>query len=724
MEMDIPIADMDRSALPEILPNLANSPAISIPRLPDLRGGALNPDLDHGGAVDLPRFAATDAPVQPVEREVEVRMFVRGAPQLEVPVQSAVESGFDPVDRVLDVEFDPAPPSGPPQLWSGLGADFPPPDPQHSILLGDLARLDFELTAWGEEAGETAEAEAEATEPDAEAAPEIPQAEPVPVEPPLGPSRIESAAPLSIPVAPAPQPTPIPVPVRFDPVHINPVFMEKIAGTPQVESAPTEPEVEEHAAEISEALDESSPEPAAEPSQPEPISEPEPPVPAAVTKPMPVTLHGVAPTRGKTLQVFTSAVTRAGALQVPREAALPLRPLMVLGPAVKPAADRPAEKTAPEKPATDKHVPEKQPEKSATKPETESSPAPKTPLKAVPAPERREARTDAPPRKSDSRVVPMPVKEQTPKFEPANKPEPVRQSPIPKPEPVKEAPPTPLKEVALKEVAALKETAPAEPKPAKVPVEIRAAAPARDASALAKKPPETPADEDLLGLPKLSMERESAWSRLPKTTKLIVIAAVLALVIGGIILTSRGSGAPKADGVAATGPVLIEETPLANDAGWTQDWFADRGGAAQNRHVDVLRGSLALRDFRLLFEGQIEQGALGWVFRANNKSFYVEKVQVVTPGLNPVVALVRFAVINGKEQPRTQTPLDIQAHLDTMYKIRMDVVGDHFTTWVQDNKVDEWTDGQLDAGGVGLYYESGDSAKLRDTLHVIPLQKK
>jgi hypothetical protein len=43
---------------------------------------------------------------------------------------------------------------------------------------------------------------------------------------------------------------------------------------------------------------------------------------------------------------------------------------------------------------------------------------------------------------------------------------------------------------------------------------------------------------------------------------------------------------------------------------------------------------------------------------------------------------------------------------------------------VQDNKVDQWTDGQLAAGGVGLYYENGESAKLRDTLNVIPLTRK
>ncbi len=230
---------------------------------------------------------------------------------------------------------------------------------------------------------------------------------------------------------------------------------------------------------------------------------------------------------------------------------------------------------------------------------------------------------------------------------------------------------------------------------------------------------------DLLGLPKLSFQqKETFWSKLPGVVRLGVIAAVLASIIGGVVLTSRGSGSAKPVAAAPREPVLVEEQALTNTAGWIQDWFADRAGGKQGRHVDVLRGSLTSRDYRLLFEGQIERGALGWVFRADEKSFYVEKIQVLTPGRDPVVALVRFAVINGVEQPRVQVPLALQAHLDTLYKVRMDIVGDKFTTWLQDEKVDQWTDNQIAVGGVGLYYDSGDSAKLRDTLNVIPLRRK
>ena len=174
---------------------------------------------------------------------------------------------------------------------------------------------------------------------------------------------------------------------------------------------------------------------------------------------------------------------------------------------------------------------------------------------------------------------------------------------------------------------------------------------------------------------------------MPFAVRIGAIAAVLALIVGGIDADFARIGLVQGPAAADHEPQVVEAgSALANTAGWEQDWFADRTGSRQGRHVDVLRGSLSLRDYRLVFEGQIEQGALGWVFRANDKSFYVEKIQVVTPGREPVVALVRFAVINGQEQPRTQIPLPIQAHLDTTYKVRMDVVGNRFTTWVQDRE--------------------------------------
>jgi hypothetical protein len=99
----------------------------------------------------------------------------------------------------------------------------------------------------------------------------------------------------------------------------------------------------------------------------------------------------------------------------------------------------------------------------------------------------------------------------------------------------------------------------------------------------------------------------------------------------------------------------------------------------------------------------------------------VTKLEIVKPGLEPTVALVRFAVINGEEQAHAQLPLPMKVRRDTMYKIRFDAVGSHFTTYVQDVKIDDWNDDHVKTGGVGLYRERGEDATLKGGMNVVPL---
>ena len=71
------------------------------------------------------------------------------------------------------------------------------------------------------------------------------------------------------------------------------------------------------------------------------------------TKPLPLTLHGLAAGRGKPVQVFPAAVSGGIDLEVPRSSGLPLRPVMTFDPPTGAAASAPAksgEKKAPDRP--------------------------------------------------------------------------------------------------------------------------------------------------------------------------------------------------------------------------------------------------------------------------------------------------------------------------------------------------------------------------------------
>jgi hypothetical protein len=110
------------------------------------------------------------------------------------------------------------------------------------------------------------------------------------------------------------------------------------------------------------------------------------------------------------------------------------------------------------------------------------------------------------------------------------------------------------------------------------------------------------------------------------------------------------------------------------------------------------------------------------VYRAqDSKNYYVSKIELERPGQNPVFVIAHYAVIDGVDQPRVVVPIHVAVPLGGHYKIRFDAVGDRFTTWVQDQQVDQWTDARLKTGGAGLYREGAEQFTLYGTFHVTPL---
>jgi len=224
-------------------------------------------------------------------------------------------------------------------------------------------------------------------------------------------------------------------------------------------------------------------------------------------------------------------------------------------------------------------------------------------------------------------------------------------------------------------------------------------------------------------MPSLRLQAtESAWSKLSTGLKIGVAAAVIVAVSGIAYLVTRGNGKPAVETPVpvATGPAVA--TGVAISGGWIDDWA---NAAKSRRHISVLSGSAKLSDYRLEFQAQIETKAIGWIFRGlNPRNYYVTKLEVVTPGLEPTIALVHFAVVDGQDEDRVVVPLPMKVRVDTTYKIRFDAIGNRFTTWVQDQKIAEWTDNRLGSGGVGFFSERDEKAAMQGPVNVVPLVPK
>ena len=218
-------------------------------------------------------------------------------------------------------------------------------------------------------------------------------------------------------------------------------------------------------------------------------------------------------------------------------------------------------------------------------------------------------------------------------------------------------------------------------------------------------------------LPTLGMSTESVGGT-SMGMKIGIAAAVLVVLGGAGYYFKRGDATARADAGQTAAAVSDQAQPLPSlgGAGWTTNWGSD---AAVNRgkQISLYRPTMVISDYRIEIHGQIERKSMGWIFRARDpKNYYVMKLEWIKGGVDPVPALVKYSVIEGKESTHTQVllPLD-NISLTTLFKVRTDVKGNKFTTYINDRPVDYWTDDNVKLGGAGLYSEAGERAIIKTT---------
>jgi hypothetical protein len=608
-------------------------------------------------------------------------------------------------DQPLDFTLPPVALESAGSPWLGGAQDFAP----LPIELGDLGRLGL-ATEGFEEIGsreQVAQPASAAPTPAAEASdPQRAPAAPMSIEPQR--QDLSTAAHSTI------EPVHI-QPARAETVQIDPAFLQSLANlelsSVQTPQAPHAPHTPAETGRVDTGQGAASVDPAST-------------VPERVTRPLPLTLHGFPPGRGKRTQIFTSGLRAVPEIQIPATGALPLRPVMLFGPA--PAAPAPPLPAAPAPVVDDPKAKTSRPPDAAAAPVEESAKsridsrtASRKPLRpgerVIDTAKLRRAdpnaAVDAPAvAKSVPVPEPKPAKAEPAELKPAAKtelkPEVKREpKPEPKPEPKSEPKPEPKLESKL------------EPKPEPKRSTTEPSAPVA-------APVVAPVASVDLGLPSLDLDANK--SRRPAPAVLVVVLAVIGVIGAGVYFLGGKSSTPApAKPAAPVSDVVDAGTLSLAEAGWIDDWAPQPPNPKVLRVLSILRGSLPLSDYRMEFEAQIESKALGWVYRAlNPKNYYVTRLEVVKPGIEPTVEVVHFAMIDGDEQTRVRVPLPVKVRVDTTYKIRFEALGDRFTTYVQDQKVDEWNDNRIGRGGAGLYRERGESALLKGTVRMTLIAKK
>ena len=222
---------------------------------------------------------------------------------------------------------------------------------------------------------------------------------------------------------------------------------------------------------------------------------------------------------------------------------------------------------------------------------------------------------------------------------------------------------------------------------------------------------ETAAQSGEVELRLSSAERRSGGSRFP-----IRVGAVVLLLLGGggaaykFGLIESAKPAASAGQSPEANRVFV---PMSGVGGWSPNWGGDAAKTA-GRSISMFRPSLQQVNYRIEFEGQIEQKGFGWIFRAKDPlNYYAYKIEVVKPGLEPLVALSRVTVADGRESQKHYTLFDKPVRSDTIFRVRMDARQDEFKTWVNDQLIGTWRDKRHASGGIGLFSDKGESAQIR-----------
>lgn len=233
----------------------------------------------------------------------------------------------------------------------------------------------------------------------------------------------------------------------------------------------------------------------------------------------------------------------------------------------------------------------------------------------------------------------------------------------------------------------------------------------------------------------------SAWSHAPADLKWVSLAipVVLLLVIyslipsrpiesAGKVETASGNAGSAISGRFATlHKVIMERAAISlvddfrsglgawsGEGAWARTWQYDKANFVAPGALALYSPTVPMSDYSVSFLAQIDRRSLNWVVRGSDARNYVAiRIVITEPGPLPKAVVMRYPVIDGKRGSVTTLPLPLTIRADTLYKVRMEVQGDRFTTYVQDQVVDSFTEDRLPSGGIGFFSPPGDRALLR-----------
>ncbi|OYW12366.1 MAG: hypothetical protein B7X34_01960, partial [Acidobacteriia bacterium 12-62-4] len=149
------------------------------------------------------------------------------------------------------------------------------------------------------------------------------------------------------------------------------------------------------------------------------------------------------------------------------------------------------------------------------------------------------------------------------------------------------------------------------------------------------------------------------------------------------------------------------------EGNWARSWYYDKSGVVRPGRMAIYQPSIPMEDYQLLLTAAVERRSISWMVRASNlRNYIAARLNVSGSGPNQRLSFERWTVKDGRVTRRQILPLATTLGTATTARLRMDVVGNTFTTMLQDQVIDVFTDSSHATGGVGLFSSDADQPRI------------
>ena len=389
-------------------------------------------------------------------------------------------------------------------------------------------------------------------------------------------------------------------------------------------------------------------------------------------------------------------------IQIPESTMLPLRPRIVIAPRT-PSAYKVEKPLEPEAKLTPKTTKAAEPAKTAGKPPEKVLAEVKPTLATKPA-ESRLADSNIAEAKIQANLAEAKIQANVAEAKIQTNP---AEAQIPEVKLEARRPEKPATEVSKSKV---------EPSTKKEPIQwegkkaSQREAPIAKVTASKPKEQEAPIAVPTFGARPATSAATGLWHRMPWWERGAAVIVFL-LSIGGWLINGRPAEVKKSSRSISL-PSPAPSAPNLGADSWSAESATDLAGVARGRQLSIYRPSRTMKDYVIDFQGTIQERSLGWIVRATDtKNYYCLKLEMDRGGS---VKLVRFGVIDGREDAHTQVPLSLPPTTPAgFFRIRAEAKGPNITTYVNGKAVDVWVDQRLTRGAAGFSNERGERAVIK-----------